>query len=410
MVNGPACPQCGSPLRWMPEQPAWCCDRCRTSHPVIAEAGRVPPAWPEPPRTVPPAPHAVPTFAPATPGTFAGTHQSRPPVAASTRPPVNVAGVPPYAAVPGPAIGPYASAPPHDAPPPATPWLEPTQVEVPRLEVGPGPMGPAQGLAVTPPRARAPSHPRLLWVAVAALVVILGGVAIGVTLSGGGPDRGAAGSGDALASAGGVDPPTSPDCTRAVAAYVELFRRQRPTVSAAGVRRVHKKVAEHCAEDGWPEDAIQCLAAAAVEDRERCLARLTASQTDKMMSDVVALADQDQRSNAVPPEPTVPAVAGGGSDPMPPEDAHDAGVVSAGSRPTLADLPPICAEWDAQITKLGRCRRLRASQRTSMRSSYDILVTSFLGMASISATTRKKYETTCQQGVDAALELRKSCR
>jgi hypothetical protein len=34
MVNGPPCRQCGSPLRWFPEQNAWGCDRCRQMFPA----------------------------------------------------------------------------------------------------------------------------------------------------------------------------------------------------------------------------------------------------------------------------------------------------------------------------------------------------------------------------------------
>ena len=33
MVNGPPCRQCGTPLRWFPEQNAWGCDRCRQMFP-----------------------------------------------------------------------------------------------------------------------------------------------------------------------------------------------------------------------------------------------------------------------------------------------------------------------------------------------------------------------------------------
>lgn len=34
MGNGPACPTCGTALRWIPESAAWGCDRCRVLYPV----------------------------------------------------------------------------------------------------------------------------------------------------------------------------------------------------------------------------------------------------------------------------------------------------------------------------------------------------------------------------------------
>ncbi len=36
MVGGPPCPNCGQPLRWVPEWNAWGCDRCRVTFPPQA--------------------------------------------------------------------------------------------------------------------------------------------------------------------------------------------------------------------------------------------------------------------------------------------------------------------------------------------------------------------------------------
>src|SRR4051794_18053474 len=58
MVSGPACPTCGTPLRWVAEHNAWGCDGCRT---MLPASGPTQAAQPQS------------GFAPAQPGGFGGS-------------------------------------------------------------------------------------------------------------------------------------------------------------------------------------------------------------------------------------------------------------------------------------------------------------------------------------------------
>ncbi|HEV7558220.1 MAG TPA: hypothetical protein VGO00_22280, partial [Kofleriaceae bacterium] len=58
MVNGPPCAQCGWTLRWIPEQNAWGCDRCRQMFPVAPQPQVAPPPAFAPPQPPPGSPYA----------------------------------------------------------------------------------------------------------------------------------------------------------------------------------------------------------------------------------------------------------------------------------------------------------------------------------------------------------------
>lgn len=138
MVNSPPCPTCGWGLRWLPEQGAWGCDRCRKVVPAQPAAQ----AQPAPPQQQPP---------------------QQPPPQAGFAPPGPPPGSP-YAPQGGPAQAPYS---PHAMPP------------------GPGP-----GYAMPPPGA--PRSMKGLAIGLGVGMVAVTGVIIAlvVTRGGGGGGHG----------------------------------------------------------------------------------------------------------------------------------------------------------------------------------------------------------------------------
>jgi hypothetical protein len=174
---------------------------------------------------------------------------------------------------------------------------------------------------------------------------------------------------------------------------------------------MEKKLVEHCNDDGWPDEAVDCFGAPTKSDarpdsKDHCMKILTSSQTDKVMKDLTAIMAQEYKAAAPPPPPPPPPAA---TDPLPAEEIMDAGVAAA-PEPTTNELPPICEEWAAQIAKLQTCRKLPAATRKGHQESLAILRKSFASMKTITPTVRQAYETSCKQGVDSALELRKLCR
>ncbi len=544
MVNGPACAQCGWMLRWIPEQHAWGCDRCRTVQPAMQQPAMQQPQaaqpWNRPGVAAsgqpPYAPPAAP-YAPAAPGSFAGAAQASRPQSPST-PPQNQAlppapnpyapggapySPPPQFPQPAPAPSPYPSAAPYTTPPP--------QLHQAPHHAHAAPGAPAKG-----------GSKKVLWIAIAAVVLIGGGIGIALAVKGSGGGGGVAsrdelakqmlaalnkGDRDALLALAAPDSLTSSllecesaadgegirkemqdtlaklfkertdqakgfkielieltenkhdtlekgkqmfkscksgatittydleaklkvaqgdkpaaeqkvsvammevnggwyltappeikpvlDCAGAIATYTKASRKALPDISAAAMARMEKKMIEHCNDDGWPEEAVECFAEPKGDHADRCMKILTSSQTDKVMKDLTAIMTQEIKERAPPPDAPTPP-----TDPLPTEETIDAGVaagsdVAAGSNtaapePASTEFPQICEDWATQISKLQSCRKLPAATRKGMKDSFEILRKSFADMKNKSPAVRQAYETSCKQGVDSTLELRKLCR
>lgn len=197
------------------------------------------------------------------------------------------------------------------------------------------------------------------------------------------------------------------DCASAIAAQMKVGRdKLSRDISASTLARMEKKMVEHCNDDSWPDDAIDCLAEASPDIGEKCMKKLSASQSDKVMKDVTALIEQDIKVKAPPiPPPIAPQ--------EPTVTTTDAGADPATSpvvESTGTEFPAICEDWEKQVDQLQTCSKLPAASRKSLKDSVGILRNTFNTMKTMTPAMRETFETTCKRGIEAVLEIRKLCR
>lgn len=202
------------------------------------------------------------------------------------------------------------------------------------------------------------------------------------------------------------------DCDAAAAHAVELGRSKIKSagMSDSAIGRLEKQMAQHCADDVWPDDAVECLTAATSdEDSDRCIQKLSNSQRDKLMAAMSELIAQEMK-NSAPPAPTptptpVPVIDAAVGDPLPPEEPSGTSATASAS-----GLPAVCTEYKAQIDKLQSCSKLPPDTRKAMVDSYGIIVKTWNDSKTKTAELGDSLGQACKSGLDAVIELRKLCR
>jgi len=338
----------------------------------------------------------MPAYAPALPGSFAGGNARTPSVAPGSyvAPSAAPASVPPtHPQIPG--------AYPQGAYPPNTYGNPPSSGY-------PGSSAPAPSGAQRPygaaSQAPATKSKRGLVIGVGAVVVIGVVVVIAVAASGG-KSRDEVASRDEAAA---VPQQQRASCKSAVSV---TFVNARGVMRTAGmgdavIARIEKRMFAHCTDDSWPDDALECLVASKADpETKKCMNLLSASQQDKLNDDIKALIAQEQAA-APPIAPPAPPPA----EPPPAEPAAPEPIDAAAQDPADPELPAICDEYGKQIDKLQRCRKLTSTNRKRMKDGFRLLVKGWRDLPTKSPVIRESFEKTCKLGVEAILDLRKTCR